>query len=136
MTSEVHRIRLRDPWEVSVGESAEWSRTDLDSAWARFGGRPAGRVRFRRRFSRPSGLEPGDEVRLVIEAPVVSGTVVLNGNVLGVVEPSEFPAEFAVGDRLQDGNLLEVDVVTAETDASDLPAGPWKLVVLEIRPAP
>lgn len=59
---EPHRIRLRDPWDVSPTDDG-------------------GTVR-RRAFNKPTGLEPGDIVWLVIDDPLEVTMVAVNESVM------------------------------------------------------
>jgi hypothetical protein len=84
----MHVIRLRGPWQ---------SR-DL-----------SGMVRCRRTFHKPTGLETGEQVWLVVE-PRSRATVHLNGRLLGDVQPGTAAGRFDVTGLLDDGNALEIDV--------------------------
>jgi hypothetical protein len=57
-----HRIRLRDPWEVLPNDDG-------------------GTVR-RRAFNKPTGLEPGDVVQLVIDDPIGVILVTVNESLM------------------------------------------------------
>ena len=57
----MHTIRLREPWEVEIQPD---------------------RVLYRRHFNRPTGLGPGDVVRLVIDDLPAGATVSFNGEQL------------------------------------------------------
>ncbi|MCA9236085.1 MAG: hypothetical protein KDA44_11480 [Planctomycetales bacterium] len=54
----VHSFRLRDPWQCSCGDD--------------------GRAVWTRGFQRPTGLEPGDELWLVISELPAGATVAVN----------------------------------------------------------
>ena len=57
----MHSIRLREPWECTTTEET---------------------AQFRRRFGRPTGLEAGDRVELVIEDNAGEARVTLNGTLV------------------------------------------------------
>ncbi len=80
-----HAINLGNAWEAEPGDDGH------AAAWVR-------------RFGRPTGLEPGDTVWLVIEEPVAC-TLVLNGARL----PDGLPGaayRVEITPRLRDRNLL------------------------------
>jgi hypothetical protein len=85
--SGVHRIRLREPWEVAALED--------------------GRLRRSRRFGRPSRLDPQERVWLVVERLPESGSVRLNGQ-----ELREAPGDIRcdVTELLLDNNRVEIDL--------------------------
>ncbi|MBN8625351.1 MAG: hypothetical protein J0M17_07675 [Planctomycetes bacterium] len=84
-----HRIRLRDPWDVSPTDDG-------------------GTVRCRA-FNKPTGLTVGDVVRLVVESAEGLQSVALNGRVLEVARNRDVAGcdIFAV---LQPRNQLELRV--------------------------
>lgn len=65
-----HPIRLRHPWD---------SEPQAD-----------GRIVYRRRFNRPTGLDAGEHVSLEIDRALVAGDVILNGAKVGQLKPAEF----------------------------------------------
>jgi hypothetical protein len=82
--SDVHRIRLRDPWEAEP--------------------LPDGRTRYTRRFGRPTNLGVSS-VWLVFEGRTSPADVWLNGERLGELVGD---SEFNVTNRLADRNGIEV----------------------------
>ena len=83
-----HSIRLRQPWEeVPAGD---------------------GRVAYRRRFNRPTGLDAWERVSLEIDRAVLAGAVSLNGFLLGQLMPGQlFAAD--ITPHLQAANELSVE---------------------------
>jgi hypothetical protein len=80
---------------------ADWS--------ALFGGDFLGRVRYRRMFQKPTGLESGERVFLVVEGPRSQGRVELGRNALGsVVEGAVLRVD--ITEQLEDHNTLEIYV--------------------------
>jgi len=69
-----------------------------------------GRVRYRRRFNRPSGLEPSERVWLVIDGVDARGHYAINGQPLGSIDGYALPAESDVTELLAASNVLEIDV--------------------------
>lgn len=135
-----HVIRLRGPWHFEVlptqdtdtepaGDAPAASATDSHDP------RPAGsaplphdwtsgvecgdqsRICWRRRFSRPSNLDPGEAVWLCIAGRGATLAIVLNGQSLGTIAATDPPREFDVTLHLKPRNELEIEVV-------GLPASP------------
>ncbi len=94
----MHVIRLRGPWQLEpLGD---------------------GGACCRRTFHKPTGLDAGERVWLVVERPAGRAAVRLNGRALGVVEGEASVGRFDVTGRLADGNSLEIDVERAAPDAA------------------
>ena len=91
-----HTIRLRDPWDASPQAD--------------------GTVRFTRHFNRPTGLETGDRVWLVIEG-AAPFSVSLNGHPVGQASrlppPAADPARYEITALLQPRNKLEIELQSA-----------------------
>jgi glycosyl hydrolase family 2 len=147
-----HVIRLRGPWEFEVVENASAltsprsGKAKLPCDWSEALGREfRGQVRYRRRFNRPSGLDPHERVWLIVEGVDAFGAATLNGRELGEVRGYALPASFDVTDLLAQGNelLLDVELPRGLPDGpaplrpgrEDLAAGPIGEVRLEIRAA-
>lgn len=82
-----HVIRLRDPWETLP-------TTD-------------GTLRQRRAFQKPTGLAPGDVVRLVIDGAAGLRTVAVNEQPQ-TVPPAAGIASFDITALLQPRNFIEL----------------------------
>lgn len=91
-----HSIRLRDPWQCEPTEQ--------------------GGVRWTRRFHRPTGLEPDDQLLLVLSGLPADAVVTVNGQSFAlptsIVAPpaSPQPAQFDLTSILADGNEIAIDV--------------------------
>jgi hypothetical protein len=75
-----------------------------------FGADFLGRVRYERGFQKPTGLEGGERVFLVVEPPRSEGCVLLDGELLGFVHAGERAQRFDITNRLASRNKLEVFV--------------------------
>jgi hypothetical protein len=123
-----HRIRLNGPWEVHPeAAGAPTGRLMVpgtlgDGGWTDY----VGRVRFRRRFGKPTGLT-NERVWLVFERIAGAATVALNGQALGEIQSQ---GAFEVTTQLGGRNEVEVVLV-----AKDDQCGIVGDVVLEIRSA-
>ena len=133
-----HVIRLRGPWryeplartrrlpcgtsEILPGCLPSAGQTQVPADWGEvLGPEFRGRVRYQRRFNRPSGMADVLRIDLVIECVDAFGEVRLNGLPLGVIPPGfrEFRAEIA--SRLELYNLLDVDVELPECIETSAP---------------
>src|SRR5689334_15161480 len=106
----MHTIRLRGPWEYSVlsrwlargtEESTEPlpadGKLEMPADWgATLGSDFRGRVRYRRRFGYPTGLQAEDKIDLVFERVNASGRVWLNDVLIGEIPSGGQPAKFSV----------------------------------------
>ncbi len=156
MANYPHRIRLRGPWEFEVLEKISEDRTSDGSTFASIGRAKLptdwgetlgpifrGTVRYRRRFARPTGLSSDESVWLTIAGADAEGMLRLNGQKLGTVEGYFLDASFDITDRLEERNVLELDVRLPEMSEQDaarcrggrehLPGGPIGLAALEVR---
>ena len=147
-----HVIRLRGPWEFEVLEREAAScaeslaklagKATLPCDWSdALGDDFRGQVRYRRRFNRPSGLDPHERVWLVVEGVDAFGSATLNGRALGDIRGYALPASFDVTDLLGAGNELNLDVKLPQVlpsgvlrpGVAERPGGPIGEVRLEIR---
>ncbi len=123
----MHTIRLRGPWSVEPiyryllqpDGSYQSTQDDLPPAgratmpadWsALFGADFLGRVRYRRTFNKPTGLESGERVWLVVEPAQSEAWVIWKSDLVGFIYPGEPTGRFDITDRLEDHNTLEICV--------------------------
>ncbi|MBI2827159.1 MAG: hypothetical protein HYX69_21010 [Planctomycetia bacterium] len=100
------------PEEPVLAEHPTKGRVQLPADWGEtLGADFRGRVRYRRHFNRPTGLEPHERVWLVADGVDAAGSFSLNGQPLGLIDGYAVPATSDVTDRLQPSNVVEVDVV-------------------------
>lgn len=151
-----HVIRLRGPWEFEVLSGADSAACEdaparatngkarLPCDWSETLARAfRGRVRYRRRFNRPTGLDSHERVWLVVEGVDAFGQATLNGQALGEVRGYALPASFDVTDLLAPNNELLLDVElpadaapashTTRPGRESMPGGPIGEVRLEVR---
>jgi hypothetical protein len=129
----MHIIRLRGPWQLEPVErfihrgagrydcSREGlpagARATMPADWSRsFGREFLGRVRYRRTFQKPTGLESGERVWLVVEPPRTHGTVRLGDTLLGDLRWGGPTGRYDITDRLEDHNRLEIIVAHPALD--------------------
>jgi hypothetical protein len=102
----LHAIRLQAAWEPPAGSDAPWIR----------------------RFGRPAGVEPGQQVWLVVVGAQVHAATVLNGAALPPIEAGQPRWAHDITPLLRDRNVLEMLIhpggarCTAVADASRQPA--------------
>ncbi len=122
----MHTIRLHGPWEyeplarfdaqargdVTLSDNLPPSgRITAPCDWGEtLGADFHGRVRYRRHFHRPTGLEEDQPVFLVIERVDALGTAFLNERRLGELTLSGGPFRFEVGRDLLLRNMLTIEV--------------------------
>ncbi len=122
-----HVIRLAGPWEflplartvllpdgstqAESGELPPGGKVQPPADWgATLGADFRGRVRYRRRFGRPSGLAHNDRVDLVIDRVDAWARVTLNDAPLGEITAAQSCARYDVTARLEPRNELSVEV--------------------------
>ena len=108
-----HIIRLRGPWEYRVltSDSPLSGHLTMPADWgSTLGADFRGRVAYRRRFGRPTGLGPADRVELVIGRVDALGSVRLNGEPLGEIPAGGQPWRCDVTAALRRRNELIVEV--------------------------
>jgi len=123
----MHTIRLRGPWLVEPNYRfvlqpdgsykllkdglPPATRATMPSDWSQvLGAEFLGRVGYRRTFQRPTGLEEGQRVWLVIEPPRSSACVMLHEKLLGFIDPGTSLGRFDITARLEDHNRLVIYV--------------------------
>lgn len=143
-----HRIPLRGPWEyepvvLSSGEHAaaevahgrpflKAARAHFPAGWDVLFGNSCGCARFRRRFHRPTNLDPDERVILEIAAVGGVGKLTVNGVELGTVRHSREPQRYDVTDVLTGNDELIIELQwNGETTLSDR-GGLYAPIVLEI----
>jgi hypothetical protein len=77
-----------------------------------------GRVSYRRIFHRPTGLDSGERVFLVVEPALSWAAVELNGQQLGEVVHSQAALRVNITELLEEYNNLEIVVEHPALDAS------------------
>jgi hypothetical protein len=123
----MHTIRLRGPWQLEpiarfvlqadgtylpVKEDLPPpARATMPADWSMpFGADFLGRVRYHRVFQKPTGLDDGQRVFLVVEKPRSSACITLFDKLVGFVNPGEVARRFDITERLEDHNRLSVIV--------------------------
>jgi hypothetical protein len=103
-----HTIRLRGPWEFqTLADSAphKTPRVEIPGDLATLLAEYSGPVRFSRRFHKPSGLEGGARVELVVAGLPEGASILLNRELL----PDRAPFRHDITPQLLDANLLTIE---------------------------
>jgi hypothetical protein len=138
-------VRADGHYEAVHDDLPTSTRATMPADWSEsFGPGFLGRVRYVRTFQKPTGLDAGELVWLVVEPPQSQATVRLAEQSLGNV-PANGPAgRFDITSLLADRNMLEIvvehpmrDDQNHPTDAAALylPGGLIGEVRLEIKAA-
>lgn len=137
-----HRINLRGPWDYSWRPSAS-NDADRDAPltgtvtmpqdWQSLFGVVAGKAVFRRRFHCPTNLDANERVYLVATEIRGAGVVKLNEETLGRFDESDQSVTVEVTNRLNSFNHLCVEIEFDPRGESNLRAGLYGVVALEIR---
>jgi hypothetical protein len=106
----------------------------LPSDWQSLFGDRGGRARFSRRFNRPTGLEPGDRIDLVLEGWGGSAEIVLNGEPLGTFDATDGETRIGITELLAAHNRVSILLDFAPVQASGAPGGLFRPVAIEILP--
>ena len=94
------------------------SREKLPADWeSTLGPEFCGRVRFTRRFNRPTNLGAGERVWLVFEGVDARGRYALDGQDLGAIDGYALPAASDITAFLQPSSVLTVDVELPPTES-------------------
>jgi beta-galactosidase/beta-glucuronidase len=140
-----HRIRLKGPWEYEWRSSSATAdaataaigfprtgRVKMPASWQDAFGDEAGEVKFRRRFQKPTNLDPHERVSLVFDGIGGTGRVALNGQELGSVTASDDTQRYDVTLLLQASNELLVELAFEPRQSGSATGGLWGPVVIEI----
>ena len=125
---DIHSIRLHGPWDAKVvavygshGTVGQERRAKIPSDWGDWLGADfCGQVEYRRSFNRPTGLEPDQQVWLVVEQVDFHGDVFLNAHSIGSLtcgQSPDSPFRIEIGKSLELSNVLRIDIqVAADSD--------------------
>jgi hypothetical protein len=123
----LHTIRLRGPWSIEPlmrfvlqpdgtykpleDNLPAAGRMTMPADWSvLLGADFFGRVRYRRTFNKPTGLESGERVWLVVEPAQSEAWVIWKGDLVGFIYPGEPAGRFDITARLEDHNAVEICV--------------------------
>ena len=136
-----HRINLRGPWDflwlrstdISLVPISETGTVNMPKDWQSVFGLISGTSRFRRKFHRPTNLDPHEQVMIVFTEIRGAGTIRLNDQPVGSFTASERSVEFEITAFLKPFNELEVEIEFAAKQEPAEAGGLFGVVALEIR---
>lgn len=135
----VHRIRLKGPWDYEwlqgapINDAPASGRIHMPSDWQEAFGNASGVVKFTRHFQRPTNLDVDERVFLVFEGIGGAGEISLNGERLTRSTESVWESAVDVTAQLQLRNQIVACLDFDPQGTPDIPGGLWKSVVIEIR---
>ncbi len=141
-----HRMYLKGPWqyewlsregspksEAGSIDHTGTGKVKMPASWQACFGSVLGRVRFRRRFHRPSNLEPHERVFVVFDGVGGAADVKVNGAEMGSIFNASEPVSFDVTNVLETSNELVVDIEFDSNSADEGAGGLWAPVAIEVR---
>ncbi|MGH8245145.1 MAG: hypothetical protein ACREUU_01790 [Gammaproteobacteria bacterium] len=108
----MHAIRLRGPWEFSIGGTSIAGRIEFPCSWRQLcdaAGSQADAIRLTRRFNKPTGLQQRDSVLLSFRYCGAILTAQLNGASLSLRDGPDGSQHAEVTSQLADRNELIVE---------------------------
>ena len=136
-----HRIQLKGPWDFDwracpdePSEAIAKSGTvTMPQEWRTLFGEASGTAQFRRKFHRPTNLEPHERIMLVLTEVRGSGGVRLNDVPVGHFVGSGGLVEFEISTLMKPVNEVAVDIKYDPVTEPGLSGGLFGAVALEIR---
>ncbi|MDA0284240.1 MAG: hypothetical protein O3B13_11520 [Planctomycetota bacterium] len=148
-TPPLHRMHLKGPWtyewldgphDSSDGSSAmpesdspllTDSRVRMPSSWQSAFGSVSGRVLFRRRFQRPTNLDPNERVHIAFDGLGGQATIAVNGQRIGSLADTKETISFDITSLLEVSNELTVEL-SFSPGGTSTPGGLIEPVAVEI----
>jgi beta-galactosidase/beta-glucuronidase len=144
MMAESHVIRLRGPWELEplarfvAGDDGAFREQTRDlpaggkvtvpGDWGELLGRDfIGRVRYTRRFNRPTNLEPDERVWLALDGVDPRADIALNGRPIGQANGYQAALRFDITAALAEHNVLAVEVCMPGASLDDAGCRPGRV---------
>lgn len=135
-----HRIHLKGPWDFAwqngvlegSGEFALSGTVSMPREWSGIFGRSSGVARFRRKFHRPSNLDPHEWVMLVLTEVRGSGSIRLNQHQLGHFSATGGAVEFEITHLMNAFNEVTIEIQFDPSSNTDVAGGLYGAVALDI----
>lgn len=105
--------------------------SSIEDAW----GRVTGRVRFRRRFQKPTNLDEHERVHIAFDGLGGRAAVSLNGEPLAELCDVASTQTIDVTDRIGPSNVLSLELTRDAADPTAEKGGLWGAVAIEIHDA-
>ena len=153
--TRLHRMNLKGPWDYEwldgpypIGEAVSDSEataenefllahsrvrmpSSIQDAW----GEVTGRIRFQRRFQKPTNLEGHERVHIAFDGLGGQATVSLNDEPLIELTDLSEPCTIDVTERIGQSNVISVELTWNAAECSSEKSGLWKPVAIEIHQA-
>lgn len=153
--TRLHRMNLKGPWDYEwldgphptseavsnsdVASNNEFllahSRVRMPSSIQDAWGDVTGRVRFQRRFQKPTNLEEHERVHIAFDGLGGQAAVSLNDEPLIKMNDLSEPHTIDVTDRIGQSNAISVELTWNAAECSSEKGGLWKPVAIEIHQA-
>lgn len=149
----IHRMHLKGPWKYEwiegphgAGDSDDStpeeesplladSRVRMPSTWQSAFGNVSGRMRFRRRFQRPTNLDSNERVHIAFDGLGGRADISINGQEIGSLEDTTDTHSFDITSLLKLSNELTVEL-SFSPDDTQARGGLREPVALEIHLVP
>lgn len=149
----VHRMHLKGPWNYEWLDGSDRSQEHVDSlvsedsplltgsrirmpsSWQSAFGETAGRIRFSRRFQRPTNLDADEQVHIAFDGIGGAAVLFLNNVQIGQLQDSEETVSFDITAGLKASNELTVELTYAPQQHHG-PGGLHRPVAIEIHTEP
>jgi hypothetical protein len=150
-SSALHTIRLAGPWEFQApGGAGDWQTIKVPADWKTIittlksgGAHPGqftdslganGAITARRRFQRPTGLDGGVRVWIVVPGLASNARrIQFNGAEVSLVTAANPDVAFDVTEALQSSNVVAIEFDIDRLMADDAAGGVFHGVLIEIR---
>lgn len=127
-----HRINLRGPWDYQFLGNQSGTEA-MPREWRLLFGDRAGTATFRRKFHRPTNLDPHEQVLIVFTEVGGSGRVWINDQPVGDFTAHGELVEFEITKLLKPFNELSVEIAFDPGVDEQQQGGLFGVTALEIR---
>ena len=135
-----HRIHLKGPWDFAwqkgvlegSGEFAVSGSVSMPREWNAIFGQSSGVAQFRRKFHRPTNLDPHERVMLVMTEVRGTGAIQLNQHQLGQFEGTGNAVEFEITTLMDSFNEVAVELQFDPRSDPGVAGGLYGAVALDI----
>lgn len=135
-----HRIHLKGPWDfvwlqgvlAGSGEFTSSGTVTMPREWSEIFGLSSGVAQFRRKFHRPTNLEPHERVMLVMTEVRGSGTIRLNQHQLGDFAGTGDAVEFEITTLMNPFNEVVIEIQFDPCSQAGVAGGLYGAIALEI----
>lgn len=127
-----HRINLRGPWDYEFDGGVSGTQA-MPREWRTLFNDRAGTATFRRKFHRPTNLDPHERVLIVFTEVAGSGRVSINGDHVGEFTAHGELVDFEITKLLKPFNELTVEIAFDPAADGRQQGGLFGVTSIEIR---